>query len=232
MAQQITRRLTSAAFGLALVGASGVAFGAAAQADSQDNITFCHATGDAGTFVVLTTDGASIVKGAHGTHQDGRDVIPPFEYVAQGSEDTVSFEGLNWDDNWETDGAGVATEDVAAADCAPAGEPTPTVTPTPTPSVTPTPTPSVTVTPTPTPSVTVTPTPGVTTTPSVTVTPTLGVTTTPGPSTSPGQPNGPVIETDLVDPAGTSLGFVLGGTALLLAGGATLAASRRRGSHS
>jgi hypothetical protein len=43
---------------------------------------------------------------------------------------------------------------------------------------------------------------------------------------------GPVVETDRVDPAGTNLSLVLGGTVLLLAVGATVAASWRRGNHS
>jgi len=57
MARQTTHRLTSAAFGLALVGASGIAFAGAAQADPNANITICHAT-ESGTnpFVVITVD--------------------------------------------------------------------------------------------------------------------------------------------------------------------------------
>ena len=211
MSQQTTRRLTSAAFGLALIGASGIALAGAAQADPNANITFCHATGNPDKFVVVTSDGASIVKQGHGEHQDGRDVIPPFEYVADNSEETVSFPGLNWEDNWATNGEGVATEEVVAADCSPKEEPTPT----PTVTVTSTPTPTVTQTPTTTPTMTPTTTP--TMTPTGTMTPT---------------PSGPVIETDRVDPAGTNLGLVTGGALLLLAGGATVMVSRRRGSHS
>lgn len=189
----LARRLAGTVCGLALVGGSGVAFATAAHADPNPNVTICHATGNPDKFVVITIDAAAITSQGHDTHQNDNDVIPPFEYVAENSQETVSFPGQNWDGNWETNGEGVATGEVDAADC---GQPT-----------------HETPTPTPTPTVTVTSTS--TSTPSKTAT-------------------GPVVETDRVDPAGTgtNLGLVLGGTVLLLAGGATVAASRRRGSHS
>jgi len=72
MAQQTTRRLSSAALGLALVGASGIAFAGAAQADPNANITICHATGNPGKYVVLTVDASSIVKNnGHGSTRTG-----------------------------------------------------------------------------------------------------------------------------------------------------------------
>lgn len=179
------RRLARTVCGLALVGTSGVAFATAAHADPNPNVTICHATGNPDKFVVITIDAAAITSQGHDTHQNDNDVIPPFEYVAENSQETVSFPGQNWDDNWGTNGEGVATGKVDAADC---GQPT---------HETPTPTPTVTVTSTPTKT-----------------------------------QSGPVVETDRVDPAGTNLGLVLGGAVLLLAGGATVAASRRRGTHS
>jgi hypothetical protein len=206
MARHTTRRLSSAAFGLALVGASGIAFTGAAHADPNKNITICHATGNPDKWVVLTIDAAAITQQGHDTHQDDRDVIPPFEYVSENTEETVSFPGQNWDDNWETNDEGVALEEVTKADCMAPGS-------------TSTPTPTVTVTSTPTSTVTSTPTSTVTSTPT-------------GTSTPPG-PTGPVVETDLVDPAGPSSALLGGGAALVLAGAAAATAVvRRRGSHS
>lgn len=155
MARHTTRRLTSAAFGLALVGASGIAFAGSANADPNPNITICHATGNPDKWVVLTIDAAAITQQGHDQHQDNRDVIPPFEYISENQEEPVSYAGQNWDDNWETNGEGVATGEVTKDDCDAPEEP----------SVTPTPTPTVTVTPTPTPTVTVTPTPTTSTPP-------------------------------------------------------------------
>lgn len=133
-----------------MVGASGIAFAGAASADPNANITICHATGNPDKFVVLTIDAAAITSQGHDQHQDDRDVIPPFEYVAENGGETVSFPGQNWHDNWETNGEGVAEGEVTEEDCVAPDE---TQTPTPTPTVTTTPTPSVTATP----SVTTTP---------------------------------------------------------------------------
>jgi hypothetical protein len=65
----------------------------------------------------------------------------------------------------------------------------------------------------------------------MTVTPTPTMTVTPTPTTTT-TPTGPVVETDRVEGSGSNVGLVTGGVALLLAGAATLAATRRRGSHS
>jgi len=209
MAQHTTRRLTSALFGVTLVGASGVAFTGVAHADPNKNITICHSTSSTtNAFVVITVDASSIVKeNGHSQHQGKRDVIPPFGYIAENGGSTVSFAGLNWDDNWETNGEGVALEKVKKADCEAPGS---TSTPTPTGTSTPTPTGTGTSTPTPTGTETSTPT---------------------GTST-PSGPTGPVVETDLVEPAGPSP-VLLGGAALLLDGAAaSTVVIRRRGSHS
>ncbi|MEO6019793.1 MAG: hypothetical protein ABIP45_06050 [Knoellia sp.] len=188
MARHTARRLTSAAFGLTLIGGMGVAFAGAAQADPNKNITICHATASkSNPFVVITVDSASIVKkNGHDQHQKRRDVIPPFTYLPDNKNTPVSYPGLNWHENWVTNGEGVAADkgSIDKTDCAAPGGTTP---------------------------------PGGTTTP----------------SQNPPPPTGPVVETDLVDPAGSNLGLVGGGAALLLAGaGATLAVARRRGSHS
>lgn len=181
MAHEAVRRVTSTAFGLALVGAVGVVVGVAntAQADSDRNITICHATGAEGKWNVITVDAASIVNDT-GQAQGGRNVIPPFTYVVKNTGAQLSYPGLNWIDNWAVDGNGVALQDVDPTDCLgpDVSLPTPSVTSTPSVSVTPTetstPAPSVSVTPTqtstPTPSVSVTPVETSTPTPSVSVT--------------------------------------------------------------
>jgi hypothetical protein len=205
MARVTTRRLTSTAVGLALVGGLGVAMAGTAQADPNANITICHATGTPDKWVVLTVDADGISRSGHTTHQDGRDIIPPFGYVDQSSGEAKSFDGQHWADNWQTDAAGVALEDVDKTMCASEDDTTP---------------PGDTTTP---PGDTTTP-PGDTTTPPA-VTP-------PGAVTPPAV-TGPVVETDLVDPARPSLPLVGGGAALLFAGaGATLVAARRRDSLS
>lgn len=176
MARHTARRLTSAAFGLALVGASGIAFAGAANADPNPNITICHATGsESNPFVVITIDAAAITMDGHDTHQNDEDVIPPFTYVNDKGE-TVTFPGQNFNGQFDVNEEGEAQEEVTEEDCEPLEEPSETPTPS--------------------------------------------------------EPTGPVVETDLVEPAGPNLALVGGGAALLLAGGAaTAAVVRRRGSH-
>lgn len=203
MARHTAHRLTSAAFGLALVGASGIAFAGAANADPNKNITICHATAsESNPFTVNTVDAASIVQnGGHAEHQNHEDVIPPFTYTSENQGQPVSFAGQNWANNWVVNSSGVAQGVVSKADCKPS---TSTSTSTPTKTSTNTSTATSTSTPTKT-----------------------------GKPTTSKPPTGPVVETDLVDSSGPSLSLVGGGAALLLAGaGATLAVARRRGSHS
>ena len=110
-----------------------------------------------GKFVVLTVDASTITQQGHGAHQDERDVIPPFEYVAEHSTDR-ELPGPELGRQLGDQGEGVATEPVDKADCGPGEEPSPSPTPTVTVTVTPTATTTVTVTPTPTMTVTPTPT--------------------------------------------------------------------------
>jgi hypothetical protein len=107
--------------GAAAIVAAPLVFATAAHADANPNVTICHATGNPDKFVVITIDAAAITKKGHDTHQNDNDVIPPFEYVAENTQKTVSFPGQNWDDNWETNGEGVASGEVDPADC---GQPT------------------------------------------------------------------------------------------------------------
>lgn len=62
-------------------------------------VEICHANNGNGTggFNLQTVSVDSIITGpnGHATHHDGRDIIPPFDYVKQGQNG--SFGGLNWD---------------------------------------------------------------------------------------------------------------------------------------
>lgn len=61
------------------------------QATQDDRITVCHATGSAtNPYVQITVSEAGVLDGhAKGSHQDDRDIIPPF----------AGFPGQNWDAN-------------------------------------------------------------------------------------------------------------------------------------
>ncbi|MFA5607899.1 MAG: hypothetical protein WDA07_12010 [Leucobacter sp.] len=58
-------------------------------------ITICHATGsESNPFVTVTANANGIISG-HVGHQDGRDIIPPFEY--KDGQQAKQFPGQNWD---------------------------------------------------------------------------------------------------------------------------------------
>ena len=113
-----SRRLIGATMGLALAGGASLVLAPAAQADPNPNITICHATGADGKWVVQTIDAAAITSAGHDEHQDDRDVIPPFTYVADNTEETVTFEGQNWAGNWAVGADGVAAGEVDETMCA------------------------------------------------------------------------------------------------------------------
>lgn len=123
-----------AGIALALAGTSLAYTALPAAADSNPNITICHAAppDQAKKFVVITIDGDAIFKVGHDTHSD--DVIPPFAYTNQQGK-AVSYDGKNWQDNWAVSPEGVAQEEVTAADCV-AGQPPTTTTKTTTTSTT------------------------------------------------------------------------------------------------
>lgn len=62
----------------------------------EEEVTLCHATSsDSNPWVELTLPPAGVLNGHAGaSHQDGRDIIPPFEYG-----DGESFPGQNWDED-------------------------------------------------------------------------------------------------------------------------------------
>lgn len=66
----------------------------AAAAAPKDQVTFCHYSGN-NTWHTITAAPEVVFNSGHDTHQDGKDIIPDFEYVKQGQ--TVAFPGLNYD---------------------------------------------------------------------------------------------------------------------------------------
>lgn len=121
--QQRARRRGGAALTAALVSAGAVVFADTSHAASAAGVTICHAAGGSGRWVVLTADAHAVTSKGHAAHQDGRDVIPPIEYVPEGSTTTVRFPGLNWTDNWATSANGAAEEEVVPTDCPGEGPP-------------------------------------------------------------------------------------------------------------
>jgi hypothetical protein len=97
----IKHKLKSVATGAAatlLIAAAPTAV-LAKSSDSNSNahnkVTICHATGSqTNPFVMITPNANGVVNG-HQAHQDGNDIIPPFDYNDHGS--TVHFAGQNWD---------------------------------------------------------------------------------------------------------------------------------------
>ncbi|MGK0742493.1 hypothetical protein ACSHWG_11530 [Leucobacter sp. Z1108] len=61
-----------------------------------EDIDICHATGAVNHWVMVPASASGDVNGHAGSdHQDGRDIIPPFEYSHDGT--IVEFPGQNWD---------------------------------------------------------------------------------------------------------------------------------------
>jgi hypothetical protein len=107
-----------------------------------DHVTICHATGSASNpFVQISPSASGVFNGHLGqSHQDGRDIIPPFEY-----------KGQTYSQNWDATGQAIFKNG-----CKPVG--TTTTTPTTTTSTTTPTTTSTTTTTTPTKTVTTPPT--------------------------------------------------------------------------
>ena len=170
----------------------------------------CHAAGGSGNFVKVPASDAGDFNGHVGeSHQNGRDIVPPFLWQGQ----IVS-------QNWDAEGQAIYFNDCnpVPATSTPTNTPVPTSTNTPVPTSTNTPVPTSTNTPEPTP--TSTPDPKVTPTstpkkPDGTVTPTPQ-TVTELPST--GGPGSPTSGTDPLTLIGMALilGFLLFGLAVRL----------------
>lgn len=61
--------------------------------DQNDKITICHFTGPDGDYQSINIDKSGALDGHAGpSHQDGRDIIPPFDY----GNPTEHFLGQNW----------------------------------------------------------------------------------------------------------------------------------------
>jgi hypothetical protein len=154
-------------------------------------VTICH-SGNGTNFTTNHPDATADV-GGHDGHDF--DIIPPFDYEAQGNNPAGSYPGKNWTTQnqaiWENDC--VVPTSTSTPTPSSTSTPTPTpVTPTPTPETpiptptpaTPTPTPA-TPTPTPSDTPTLTPSDTPTPTPSNTPTPTSTPSETPTPSDTP-----------------------------------------------
>lgn len=126
----------------------------------HNEVRLCHHNEGNG-YVEQTVDDDAVFQQGHTTHQEGRDIIPPFSYYTYDEEICVShnYAGQNWP-------SGQATWD---NDCVvPQSTPTPTTCPpTSTPTNTPINTPTSTPTPTPTQEITGTPVPTPTSAPNV-----------------------------------------------------------------
>ena len=58
-------------------------------------VNICHATGNPGKYVSQSPDAEAIFSQGHDQHQDGRDIIPPFDYTF--NDEPRSYPGKNWD---------------------------------------------------------------------------------------------------------------------------------------
>lgn len=74
----------------------GLGAAAAVGAHAPAKVTICHATGSTSNpYVLITPSAAGIVNG-HLSHQDQRDIVPPF-----------TFRGQTYSQNWTTNGQAV-----------------------------------------------------------------------------------------------------------------------------
>jgi|GEM_PF-2019749 len=65
--------------------------------NAGDSVTICHATGSSTNPYVRISPNANGVVNGHENHQDGADIIPPFDYNDHGT--IKHFPGQNWDAN-------------------------------------------------------------------------------------------------------------------------------------
>jgi hypothetical protein len=105
----------------AVVTVAALGFSAPVYANGNSNagnkVTICHATGSkTNPFVQISPNANGVVAG-HEAHQDGRDIIPAFQYNDHGANKT--FPGQNWDTN------GKATYNNGCKPCNTPSQPTP-----------------------------------------------------------------------------------------------------------
>ena len=95
----------------------------------SDTIRICHATGQEGHYQSISPNANGVINGHVGvSHQEGRDIIPPFDY----GNPIEHFLGQNWD----TFGQAIWNNDCETP-AQPSGL---TISPSPSPSILPTPT--------------------------------------------------------------------------------------------
>jgi hypothetical protein len=73
---------------------------ASESAKAHDHVTICHATGSATNPYVRISPSASGVFHGHLRHQDGRDIVPPFQY-----------KGQTYSENWDANGQAIWNND-------------------------------------------------------------------------------------------------------------------------
>jgi len=90
--------------------------GVGANAAPKSKVTICHATASrTNPYVEITVAPESIFKLGHDVHQDGRDIIPPFEYLDNRGL-LQKYPGKNWH---------TGTEEILANGCDPLSAPEP-----------------------------------------------------------------------------------------------------------
>lgn len=90
--------------------------GTATDAHAGSTVRLCHATGQPDSWVSVSVSANAVISAGHTTHQDGRDIIPPFDYQSGGY--AKRYPGLNWTS---------AGQAIWSNDCV-NPEPTPTIT--------------------------------------------------------------------------------------------------------
>jgi hypothetical protein len=76
---------------------SGPVYATNGNSNAGNKVTICHATGSKTNPYVRISPNANGVVAGHAAHQDGRDIIPSFQYNDHGSNKT--FPGQNWNAN-------------------------------------------------------------------------------------------------------------------------------------
>ena len=87
------RTIVSLALAAALV-PSTLATVATATEEGEAKVTLCHATGsEANPYEMITVAPQVVQNAGHHTHQDGRDIIPPFTFESPNGKDVIDFPG-------------------------------------------------------------------------------------------------------------------------------------------
>lgn len=93
---------------------SGLLVSSAGAQGNEDNVALCHATGsESNPYELITIDAAGAFNGHLGDdHQNGEDIIPPFEY-----------QGEEYSQNYDAEGQAILENDCEVPDTDTDGEP-------------------------------------------------------------------------------------------------------------